>query len=143
MLQGHVFFIQFDPHMKKYEAIDTPQDPQPALPDDRGLVGIASPSCYSVTDEVQTLPAGIWNSDVVSTYEFINLQKGTFVRIRSPLNVVMETVWEIREADGGGHELIEDVVIKCPRLLAGVVKNMCEGSWKSIHQKMMEHIQKS
>lgn len=143
MLQGHVFFIQFNPHMIKYEVVDTPTDPEPQLPTDRGLTGVAAPKCYQVTDKVHALPAGLWDSDVVSTYEFINLEKGVFVRIRSPLNTIMETVWTIEEREGAdGYDLIENVVIKCSRLLIGVIKNTCEGSWKSIHEKMVEEIRK-
>jgi hypothetical protein len=53
----------------------------------------------------------------------------------------METVWTIVEkGDGDGHDLIEDVVIKCSRLLVSVIRNTCEGSWQSIHEKMTEEI---
>lgn len=143
MLQGHVFFIQFNPHMIKYEEVDTPTDPEPQLPTDRGLTSVAAPKCYQVTDKVHALPAGLWDSDVVSTYEFINLEKGVFVRIRSPLNTIMETVWTIEEREeGGGYDLIENVVIKCSRLLIGVIRSTCEGSWQSIHEKMVEEIRK-
>jgi hypothetical protein len=137
LLQGYEFFIQCDPHMIKYEAIDTPSDPTPAVPEDRQVVGVAPPKCYTVTDKVQALPAGLWDSDVVSTYEFINLDRGVFVRIRSPLSTVMETVWEVRESESGQLELVEDIVIKCSRLLVGVVKNTCEAGWKGIHEKMI------
>ncbi|OAA42592.1 hypothetical protein NOR_04723 [Metarhizium rileyi] len=142
MLQRHVFFIQFNPHMIKYEAVDTPTDPAPRLPNDRGLHGIAAPKCYQVTDKVHTLPAGLWDSDVVSTYEFISLEKGVFVRIRSPLNTIMETVWTVQEKEGGGYELTEVVVIKCSRLLVSVIRNTCEGTWRTIHDKMVEEIRK-
>ncbi|POR30876.1 Uncharacterized protein TPAR_08941 [Tolypocladium paradoxum] len=143
LLQGHEFFIQCDPHMIKYEAIDTPSDPEPTLPDDRGVKAVAAPKCYQVTDKVHALPAGLWDSDVVSTYEFINIERGVFVRIRSPLNTTMETVWEIRESDDGGSELVEDVVIKCSRLLVGIVKNTCETGWKGIHGKMVGKLEQS
>ncbi|KHN96477.1 uncharacterized protein MAM_05766 [Metarhizium album ARSEF 1941] len=142
LLQGHVFFIRFNPHMIKYEAIDRPTDPEPQLPTDRGLTGIAAPKCYQVTDRVHALPAGLWDSDVVSTYEFINLDKGVFVRIRSPLNTVLETVWTVQGKEGGGYELTEDVVMKCSRLLVGVIRNTCEGTWRAIHEKMVAEIRK-
>ncbi|KAK2606174.1 hypothetical protein QQS21_003457 [Conoideocrella luteorostrata] len=142
LLHRHTFFIEFDPHMIKYEAMSTPTEPQPQLPEDRGLSGIAPPKCYQVTDRVHALPAGLWDSDVVSTYEFINLEKGVFVRIRSPLNTVMETVWTVEEkSDGGGHELVESIVIKCSRFLMSVIKSTCESGWEGIHEKMVGKIQ--
>ncbi|KAI9171277.1 hypothetical protein HJFPF1_00759 [Paramyrothecium foliicola] len=137
LLQGYEFFIQCDPHMIKYEAMETPSDSVPTVPEERGVAGIAVPKCYKVTDKVQALPAGLWDSDVVSTYEFINLEKGVFVRIRSPLSTVMETIWEAKENENGELVLVEDIVIKCSRLLVGVVKNTCEAGWKGIHEKMI------
>ncbi|QPH00854.1 hypothetical protein C2857_004909 [Epichloe festucae Fl1] len=144
MLHGHVFFIQCNPHMIKYEVIDTPaRSSEPQLPSHRGLTGIAPPKCYQVTDKVHALPAGLWDSDVVSTYEFINLDKGVFVRIRSPLNTTMETVWTIEEKpEGSGHQLKEDAVIKCSRLLLGVIRSTCESGWRGIHEKMVEKVRR-
>ena len=123
--------------MAKYEPIATPSKPVPTIPEDRKVTAIASPECYRVTDRVSTLPAGLWNSDVLSTYEFISIEKGVFVRIRSPLNTVMETIWHVRDTETGASELVEDVVIKCSRLLVSFVKGQCDGDWKAIHDKMM------
>lgn len=147
LLQGHEFFIKCDPHMVSYEAsplADT--DPVPAVPADRGVETVAPRpvKCYVVTDRVHALPAGLWDSDVVSRYEFVDIEKGVFVRIRSPLGVVMESVWEVREAgDGsGGLELVEDIVISCSRLLIGTVKSTCDSGWQGIHEKMIAELQK-
>lgn len=143
LLQGYEFFIQCDPHMIKYEALEKQPDPPPKIPNDRAYTAVAAPKCYQVTDKVHALPAGLWDSDVVSTYEFINIEKGVFVRIRSPLNVMMETAWEVRDASGGGLVLVEDIVIKCPRLLVGVVKSTCESGWPGIHEKMINKLKES
>lgn len=126
--------------MIKYKPATIPT-PQPTVASDRQVTATAEPKCYEVTDRVHALPAGLWDSDVVSTCEFINIENGVFVRIRCPLSVVMETVWEIRERErGDGHELVEEVVIKCSRLLVGVVKSQCDAGWEGIHQKMVEHM---
>lgn len=129
--------------MVKFEAVDGPADPAPALPDDRGVTAVAPARCYSVTDKVHALPAGLWDSDVVSTYEFINVERGVFVRIRSPLNTTMETVWEVRQTDDGAAELVEDIVIRSSRLLMAVVKSTCESGWQGIHGKMVEEMAKA
>ena len=107
------------------------------------------PTCYRVTDIVHAIPAGIWDTNVVSTYEFVDVQDGVFVRIRSPLSVVMETFWEVRavdakeNGDGGekGLELVEDVTIRCSRLLVGLVKKECENGWEGIHAKMYKRLE--
>ena len=96
-----------------------------------------SPKFYEVVDRVHALPAGLWDSDVVSTSEMVDLERGIFARLRSPLSVVMETVWEVREVEGGGLELVEESVISCSRLLAGIVKGQCEANWKGIHEKLV------
>ena len=141
LLQGYDFFIKCDPHMIKYEALPNQPEPSPSIPADRGHVAKGSPKCYQVTDKVHALPAGLWDSDVVSTYEFINIEKGVFVRIRSPLNVTMESVWEIKEGPEGGLVLSEDILIKCSRLLVPVVKSTCESGWQGIHEKMLAKLQ--
>ncbi|KAI5466257.1 hypothetical protein BGZ63DRAFT_375743 [Mariannaea sp. PMI_226] len=143
MLHDHEFFIRCDPHMTKFELVTDPAEPSAPLPEDRQITPISSPKVYSVTDKVHTLPAGLWDSDVVSTSEFFNLEDGVFVRLQSPLSVAMDTLWQIREVEGGGCELVEEVVIKCSRLLIGVVKSTCESGWPGIHKKMIERLQSS
>lgn len=142
LLQDHKFFIECDPHMINFEASETPTPP-PSIPADRqssDAAPVADPKCYKVTDRVHALPAGLWDSDVVSTYEFIDTKKGVFVRTRSPLSVLLETVWEIRETEDGGYELLEDIIFTCSRLLAGVIKKTCEDGWQGIHEKMMSRL---
>ncbi|KAL2259359.1 hypothetical protein VTK26DRAFT_6984 [Humicola hyalothermophila] len=107
------------------------------------------PTCYRVTDVVHAIPAGIWDTNVVSTYEFVDVRDGVFVRIRSPLSVVMETFWEVRAVERSGEEgdgkevpeLVEDVTIRCSRLLVGLVKKECENGWKKIHAKMYKRLE--
>ncbi|PKS06456.1 hypothetical protein jhhlp_007204 [Lomentospora prolificans] len=137
-VQNHESFIKCDPHMISFKPLpDKTSDPIPST------ITCSAPAgrpavVYEVTDRVHALPAGLWDSDVVSTYEFTDLEKGMFVRLRSPLGVVMETIWEVREAkEGGGLELLEEVTISCSRLLVGVIKGQCEGNWKGIHEKMV------
>ncbi|KAH6854196.1 hypothetical protein B0I37DRAFT_441233 [Chaetomium sp. MPI-CAGE-AT-0009] len=111
------------------------------------------PECYRVTDVIHAIPAGIWDTNVVSIFELTDIEDGLFVRIRSPLSVVMETFWRVREVagaeegggdgdgDGGeagpGLELVEDVTIQCSRLLVGIVKGQCANDWEGIHAKMV------
>jgi hypothetical protein len=140
MLHDHEFFLHCDPHMVNFEKLLQPKEPSAPPPEDRDVHPTSPPAVYSVTDRVHTLPAGLWDSDVVSTYEFFNLENGIFVRLQSPLSVVMETVWCVRESEDGTLELVEDVIIKCSRLLIGVVKGTCESGWNEIHKKMVEKI---
>ncbi len=77
---------------------------------------------------------------MVSTYEMTNIADGVFVRIKSPMSVVMDTVWEIK-GDDGALELVEDVAINCSKLLVSTVKGLCEGGWDKIHAKMLARLE--
>lgn len=102
------------------------------------------PTCYRVTDVVHAIPAGIWDTRVVSVYEFTLIGDGVFVRIRSPMGVVLETFWRVREdADEGGLlVLVEDVTVRCSRLLVGIVRGQCEGNWRGIHGKVVARLER-
>lgn len=154
LLQDHEFFLRCDPHMTAFTPVDAaaepdskPVEPIPAARGAKALDGAVA-KVYRVTDLVHALPAGIWDSNVVSTYEFIDTAAGVFIRIRSPLSVVMETLWEVRDADkpaegdaaASGLLLAEDVEISCSRLLVGVVRSQCDANWKGIHEKMVKRL---
>ncbi|KAI8303980.1 hypothetical protein K4K59_013059 [Colletotrichum sp. SAR11_240] len=127
--------IKCDPNMKDYTK-RTPEIP-PTVPQD--IEPIAATECYSVTDSVPTLlPKGIWDRDAVSDYEFTFTKDGSFVRTSCPLSVVLETRWTVRDAEGGGTELVEVVDIKCSRFLSSVVKGQCDVNWKDFHKKILE-----
>ena len=96
--------------------------------------------CYQVTDLVHTLPAGLWDSNVTSTYEMTNITDGVFVRIKSPMSVTMDTTWQI-QGDEGALELTEDVEMNCSKLLIGTVKGLCESGWSKIHAKMLARLE--
>lgn len=122
MLQDHEFFLSCNPHMQKFEARG--QVSEPELPE--SIKPLGPTTLYNVTDIVETLPKGLWSSNVESTYEFTDFELGTFCALQSPMNVVMHTFWSIEEKDGG-LELVEACEIKCSRLLIGIVKSLNEG----------------
>lgn len=130
MLHDKDFFINCDPHLVQYEATGDVADP--TLPERAKATG---PTCsYKILDVVPNVPKAIWGSEVRSTYEFTDVEKGLFCRIQSPLNVVMEALWEIRDAeDGEGLELVEDAELKCSKLLVGLVKSQCEAGGKFLY----------
>lgn len=122
MLQDKEFFLSCNPHMDKFEARG--QVEKPELPE--SIKPLGPTTLYNVTDIVETLPKGLWSSNVESTYEFTDTELGTFCALRSPMNVVMHTFWSIEEKDSG-LELVEACEIKCSRLLIGIVKSLNEG----------------
>jgi hypothetical protein len=116
--------------MIKFELVK-PEGARSTLPDDIKPRATGDAICYKITDRIHALPAGLWDSDVVSASEFTNLDTGVFVRLKSPLAILMETVWEIKGEEK--LEMVESVRISCSRLLIGTVKGQCEANWRAIH----------
>lgn len=131
MLQDREFFINCDPVLDKYELVEK-DVADAALPAGRpGVKPLGATAAYKVTDIVENIPKGVWGSSVESRYEFTDVERGVFCRIKSPLSVRMDALWEIREAeDGEGWELVEESDISCSKLLMGIVKSQCEGGGK-------------
>ncbi|KAI0842929.1 hypothetical protein F5Y06DRAFT_256470 [Hypoxylon sp. FL0890] len=153
LLQDHVFFLKCDPHYVSHRSL-APEQPD-ANVDARtakqayqlpaGLEPVGSPAVklYEVVDHV---PNPVWSSSVVSKEEFVDFKDGLWVRIQSPLAIVMETKWTIRERRGGEEEgegeegvleLVEEVDISCSKLLLGIVKAQVDTNWKGIHAKIV------
>ncbi|KAK4157859.1 hypothetical protein C8A00DRAFT_11372, partial [Chaetomidium leptoderma] len=182
MLSDYEFFLACDPHLAKYDLVPPTEtcnlNPPPFIPDNvqsqlrspsspppppssepgkdsEEKAEVRVPVCYRVTDIVHAIPGGVWDTNVVSTFEFTLIRDGLFVRIRSPLSIVMDTFWQIREVDEGGGderkgngkgkgkglELVQDVTIQCSRLLIGFVKGQCENGWEGIHAKMIGRLE--
>ena len=136
MLHDHAYFFACNPHTAKFEPLE-PETP-PTVP--AHVKPIKETQCFQATDIVHALPAGLWDSNVVSNYEFTDMERGLFVRIKSPLSVVMDTVWEI-QGEEGQLELVETIAFTCSRLLAPVVRSQCEGGWQKIHSKMISRLE--
>ncbi|TLD25132.1 hypothetical protein PspLS_05532 [Pyricularia sp. CBS 133598] len=154
MLHDHAFFLECDPHLVKFNTLGADKvaalKKTSKLP--KGIEAVSETKYYEVNDLVHNLPGGMWDSNVVSTYEMTNTAEGVFVRIRSSMSVVMDTYWAIREMAAGevaengdktpgGLAILEEITISAPRLVVGVVKGLCEGGWKKIHDKMLTRFQ--
>lgn len=130
MLHDTEFFINCDPCLEKYDLLEK-EMADPALPEKIKAQGPTS--LYKILDNVENIPKGIWGSSVESKYEFTNVEHGLFCRLRSPLSVVLEALWEIRDAeDGDGLELVEEAEITASKMLVGIVKGQSESGGKSL-----------
>lgn len=101
--------------------------------------GGAAVKLYEVQDHV---PNPVYSSNVTSREEMVDFADGLWVRVRSPMAVVMETTWTVREKSGGekegeGLELVEEVYVSCNRMLMGIVKSSVEANWQKIHDKIV------
>lgn len=111
---------------------------------------------YKVTDHMQALPKGLWNSTVTFEAHVTNEEHGNEYMVKAPLGLVQLSKWTIEPATEGemyldsnesatGDDtpkqaewcLVEDVEIRASRLLVGTVKGKCEANWRGIHQKFI------
>ncbi|KAI1333301.1 hypothetical protein F5Y16DRAFT_9285 [Xylariaceae sp. FL0255] len=162
LLHNHEFFILCDPHYASHKLLpqpaETAKDPTSVelakkhfkLP--ATFTPLASTATYrdgpvvKVYEICDHMPNPVWSSNVVSNEEFVDHADGIWVRIRSPMGVVMDTMWSIQvdaSGSGGGKmELVEDVVINCSRLVMGIVKGQVDNNWPGIHGKLIEKLTK-
>ena len=127
--------IRLDPELDHYTVVDPPSDaPNPAT------------KYYKVTDNMHTLPRGLWDTTVTFGAEITDIENGCEWVIRAPLGLVQNTMWTLEPAlDTDGTEentlcLVEDVSITCSRLLVGTVKGKCEENWQGIHARFVQHL---
>ncbi len=141
-MHDHVFHIRLDPHLISVHE----------LPADN----LSSPQTkyYEVIDHAEFMPAGLWSGSVKTRHEYTDVEGGVDHILRAPLGVEMTTRWRVIEGnvndrdpvdeDGGaeaGLKLIEEVEIRCSRLLMGTVRSQCEANWKAIHAGLVQRLQ--
>ncbi|KAI1152170.1 hypothetical protein F4825DRAFT_450764 [Nemania diffusa] len=153
------FFLLCDPHHLSHKTLpqpaETAADPASVdaarrhfkLPDSlQPLASTAADAAGPVVkiyEVVDNLPNPVWSSHVVSREEFVDHDEGMWVRIRSPMGVVMGVREKSAGAGAEGElELVEDVVINCSRLVMGIVKGQVENNWKGIHNQLIDKLVK-
>ncbi|KAL2270231.1 hypothetical protein VTJ83DRAFT_2415 [Remersonia thermophila] len=173
MLADHEFFLACGPHMAKYERITASDDNAakqsrpagPEIPDfvkeklrggSSGNAQLPEPHRYRVTDNVNAGLASMFGTHVVSEYEFVHLPDGggLYVRVRSPMGIVMDSLWEVREADQGQDDepdsgsgsapdldLVQNGAITASRFLVGVVKGQCDDGSMEIHRRLVKRLE--
>lgn len=140
-LHNHDLLIKLDPEFTSYETLP---------------VDSASPNAkrYKVTDHMNALPAGLWDTTVNFIAEMTDIDDGILWVIKAPLGLVQTTTWRllktatlgeqhvghVAEGERGEWSLVEDVEIKANRLLAGTVKGKCEENWRGAHGKFLAHL---
>ncbi|KAK8140058.1 hypothetical protein PG984_000124 [Apiospora sp. TS-2023a] len=147
-LQDHDKFLHADPHLTTYKRLDVEEPANPAVLADYDaykvpkaitpVSGAREVKVYEVHDHV---PNPVWSSDVTSVEEFVDCAEGVWVRVRSPLGIVLETTWFICEKKDGNRstlELVQTLVCTCNRLLAALCKSQVDKGWHAVHDKLIQ-----
>ncbi|KAH6660372.1 hypothetical protein BKA67DRAFT_547809 [Truncatella angustata] len=140
-LHDHDFFLNTDPHITGYSPVAA-ADPEPTYESYKIPSSVSEKATekkvriYDVQDHV---PNPVYSSNITSREELVNCTEGLWVRIRSPMAVVMETTWFVREK-GEEMELVEQCWVSCNRMLMGIVKSSIENNWRKIHEEIVNRI---
>lgn len=129
VLHNHDSILRLDPEFVSYETKPTPTSSEnPAT------------KYYTVTDHMNALPRGIWDSTVNFEAEITDIPKGVEWIIHAPLGIYQVTFWTIEPApeSEGRFYFVEDVSITCSRLLVGTVKGKCIENHAGVHQKFVD-----
>jgi hypothetical protein len=135
LLRNHDLLIRLDPELAQYTMLDPPVD-----------ATNQATKYYKITDNMHTLPRGLWDTTVSFDAEITDVENGCEWVIHAPLGLLQTSVWTVvpaLETDGDEKNtlcLVEDVVISCSRLLVGTVKGKCEENWKGVHGRFVEHL---
>jgi hypothetical protein len=134
IFRNHDTLIHLDPELAHYETSTPPPDANPAT------------KFYKITDNMHTLPRGLWDTTVSFDAEITDLDNGVDWVIRAPMGLLQTSTWTVvpaLETDGTEENtlvLIEDVLISCSRLLVGTVKGKCEQNWPGVHARFVAHL---
>ena len=136
ILHDHEFILRCDPQLKELREI--PPTDLPSLPKHVRKKQVAEPRKYSLLDSVPNVPSSLCR--VESTTDFTDLEAGVYVRLRSPLSVVMETEWKVKEGDTGGLEIFRESTISCSSFLMPVAKPMFCDNLIDFGKKIVERL---
>jgi hypothetical protein len=155
VFRNHDALLRLDPDLQTYEETGP-------------TVGEARPNTkyYSVTDAMHALPAGLWDTTVRFSAEITDRDDGVEWVVRAPMGLVQTSLWTVerdeappppppaaegegegerereREDQGERWTLVEDVTIRCSRLLVGTVRGKCEENWRGTHERWAAQLAK-
>ena len=155
-LHNHDLLIRLDPELAHYETL--PSEPSPS-----DTPSTPPTKHYRVTDNMHTLPKGLWDTTVTFDADITDTQDGIEWVIRAPLGLVQRTTWRVvargslkederkggdregileggKEGEEGEWSLVEDVEIKANRMIVGTVKGKCETNWRGVHGRFLGHV---
>jgi hypothetical protein len=139
-LHDHLLLIRLDPEYVSHEVL--PSDP--ATPEAK---------IYKITDHMNALPAGLWDTKVTFEAHMTDLEDGILWFIKAPLGLTQTTTWRCLKTESLGDEdkgatseedgewsLVEDVEIKANRMLVNTVKAKCEDNWRGTHSRFLAQL---
>jgi hypothetical protein len=167
-LHNHDLLIRLDPELAHYETL--PSEPSPSKTSSTApnapATSTSATKHYRVTDNMHTLPKGLWDTTVTFDADITDTEDGIEWIIRAPLGLVQRTTWRVvlraslrederrsgdregildggKEGEEGEWSLVEDVEIKANRVIVGTVRGKCESNWRGVHGRFMGHVKET
>lgn len=146
LLQTHDQFLRCNPHFVKYEAATLPEaeaaEAKAAAP---APAAAAAPRAYDVCHHV---PNPVYSADIVSREVYVDCADGVWVRTQSPMGIVMETHWSVREgaaADAAGPrlEFVQNGHYTCNKVLSALVRRQTDASVPEIHRSLIQAMEQT
>lgn len=123
-LHHHTAFLDCGPFLVSYSLAPEPVWDAYEVP--KGLKPLANRvESYNVKNKYEN---PIMGADISSTYEFIDLADGIWVRTRSPMGTVLDSTYTVREGAEGGLEILYQAECRCNKALIGMAKKELEKS---------------
>ncbi|KAH7317259.1 hypothetical protein BKA65DRAFT_466228 [Rhexocercosporidium sp. MPI-PUGE-AT-0058] len=143
LLQNYEFMINCDSNLSSYKPVTNPANP-PTIPSHLKSKTTSSTKTYAIYDKVENIPGGIWKSDVECIVEYTDLETGLFMKGKSPLSIVIETEWNVKENAGGngGLELVYESLVSCSKLIIGIIKGTLEKNLVEMMEKVVAELEK-
>lgn len=86
------------------------------------------------------VPNPVFDSNVTTTYTFVNLNDGLWYWASSPMGVQNEGLWTVKDG-ANGLELAVSVQVDCNMMLKPVVKGQVQSGSEEIHKNMVQLMQ--
>lgn len=137
VLHDHVAYFKAAEHYREHKELpdEGSLDKVPSEIQSRHVDGASGlvVKAYTVRNEV---PNPVFDSNVETTYFMVNLADGLWYHAASPMGVINEGLWEVKEG-AGGLELLVTIQVECNMVLKPIVKGQVKTSAEQIHKALV------
>ncbi|EHA46095.1 hypothetical protein MCOR27_006644 [Pyricularia oryzae] len=139
LVHDHDYFLHTaDPQFVSYESETiTAKDGLTRLPADMHSDATGPTQCYAVTDNIPGPIAKLipGKSTAVNHYQLTNTTQGMFINFKGAMGLVSDRKMTIRDAGNGNIRIVQEVGLKCKKMMLGVLRGQYEQHWRRIHEE--------
>ncbi|KAG6358043.1 hypothetical protein INS49_013927 [Diaporthe citri] len=136
VLHDHDGYFRAAEHYKEHKELPSDSGADHKVPSAiqaRSAGSAADVKVYTVRNDV---PNPVFDSNVNTEYEVVDLVDGIWYRASSAMGVVNEGLWTVEEGPGG-LELRVNIQVDCNAMLKGLVKGQVQSGVEQIHKNLL------